>query len=241
MSCLGRTEPLAITGPQGLHEAMTPLIALAGPTAFPVRLIALPPEGLAMDALHAHWPGDARLSAFATEHRVPSQGYAFTLARPGRFMPERARALGVPVKLWGLLQRGQTVEFGGVTVAPDMVLGAARRGLKFVFTGDTAYCPSLVEAARGADLMICEATYALDEQAARAEAFGHMNFRRAAQAAAQAEVGEAWLAHYSQMIEDPEAYFENVRKVFPRARCGRDGMRKTLRFAEDDQQLTINS
>ena len=76
------------------------------------------------------------------------------------------------------------------------------------------------QAAKEADLLICEATYGEDEQAQLAIDHGHMNFAQAAGVAREAGVKRLWLAHYSQMIEDPEAYLPNARAVFPDAVCG---------------------
>jgi len=168
MGSLGRTDPLTITGPEGLEEMMAPILALTGWVSYPVRLMPLPDEGLALRQLEWHWPDRARLTAFPTDHRVPSQGYSFTLGRAGEFQPERAKALGVPVQAWSRLQRGESVQVGQRLVAPEAVLGAPRPGLKFVFSGDTAPCAPLVQAARDADLLICDATYGDDAQAALA-------------------------------------------------------------------------
>ena len=230
MACMGRTEALTITGPQGLAEAMDPILKLTGRTAYEIRLLTLPDEGLRLAELVRGWPFEATLTAFPTEHRVPSQGYCFALGRAGKFMPDRARALGVPMNQWGLLQRGMSVRVGEETVLPNQVLGEPRRGLKFVFSGDTLACDSLVRAAEGADLLICEATYGEDEQALLAQEHGHMNFAQAAEVAAKAGARRLWLCHYSQMIEDPAAYLPNAAAFFPDAVCGEDGMAVTLRF-----------
>ena len=231
MSSLGRADPLTVVGPEGLEAVMAPILALTGWITYEVRLLTLPPEGLSLDRLNRRWPPLARIEAFETAHRVPSQGYSFTLGRTGVFQPERARALGVPVNLWGLLQKGQSVQAGeGRTVAPEMVLGEPRKGLKFVFSGDTAPCDSLVRAAEGADLLICDATYGDDAQAAQALDHGHMNFAQAATVAARARAKRLWLAHYSQMIEAPSDYLPNAASIFPEAICGEDGMSITLRF-----------
>ena len=85
-------------------------------------------------------------------------------------------------------------------------------------------------AAAGADLLICEATYAENEQAEMAAERGHMTFAQAAGIAARAGVRALWLAHYSQMIEDPLAYLPVAQAVFSGTVCGQDGMRTTLRF-----------
>ncbi len=226
-----RVEPLYIIGPAGLEEAMKPILKLAYLTPYEIRLLEIPAEGLRLAELIPGWAYEAKLSAFKTEHRVSSQGYIFTLGRAGKFQPENAQALGVPVNQWGLLQKGQSVQVGDEIILPEQVLGEPRKGLKFVFTGDTAMCETLTAAAEGADLLICEATYGVIEQAPHAVEHGrHMIFAQAAEVAKAAGVKELWLAHYSQMIVDPNQYLPNATAIFPNTICGRDGMTKTLKF-----------
>ena len=235
MGSMGRTEKLAITGPTGLQNAMQPILRLAEYLPFDVELMTLPQEGIALYTLFPGWPERAFLRTFPTCHRVPSQGYAFTLGRAGVFQPEKARALHVPVQMWSALQRGDTITADGREIIPDMVLGKERPGLKFVFSGDTAPCDALTDAARKADLLICEATYGEDEQANLAAEYGHMTFSQAGKTAADAEVRRLWLAHYSQRIEEPEAYLPNAQAHFPEAECGYDGMKTTLQFRNEEE------
>lgn len=230
MNCMGRTEPLYIVGPEGLEKELAPVLALVGWTPYEIRLRTLGAEGLVLNELIPGWPNGAKLEAFATEHRVVSQGYVFTLPRAGKFMPEKAKALGVPNNQWGRLQKGQTVCVDGMDVTPEQVMGPPRKGLKVVFSGDTAQCEKLVQAAEGADLLICEATYGENEQAELATDHGHMNFAQAARTAAEAGVKQLWLAHYSQMIEDPEEYLPNALEYFPQTHCGFDGKQCTIQF-----------
>ena len=229
----GRTAPLAVTGPEGLEDMMAPVLKLAGRLTFATRLLCLPPEGLRLRDMHAGWPAGARLTAFGTRHRGPSQGYLFTLDRAGRFMPERARALGVPVRLWKALQGGEAVEIQGRRVLPAEVTGEPRRGLKVAFTGDTSSCEAVAEAIPGADLLICEATFGSDDDAALALERGHMTFSQAGALAARACARRLWLCHYSQRVEDPEACAPLARARYPGAVCGADGMKLTLRYPEE--------
>lgn len=229
----GRTQTLTITGPEGLEEALAPIRKLTGRTIYELRLLPLPEDGLRLKELCESWPDGALLRAFKTEHRVPSQGYCFTLSRPGKFLPERAEALGVPVTQWKLLQKGQSVSLGETLIRPEQVLGGPRRGLKLVFSGDTAACESLRNAARDADLLICDGTYGENEQAALALEYGHMNFAQAARLASEAGARELWLTHYSQMIEDPAAYLANAAALFPQSVCAADGMSRALRFENE--------
>jgi ribonuclease Z len=59
-----------------------------------------------------------------------------------------------------------------------------------------------------------------------------MTFAQAAEVARRACVRRLWLAHYSQMVEDPRACLPNATEVFEDALCGEDGMSLTLRFEE---------
>ena len=229
-----RTRPLVLAGPQGLAPVWAAMRALTGPLPYPVQLQELQPgQKLALDALGEGWPSGAMLQSFATKHRVKSLGYRLELPRAGRFAPERARALGVPVQQWKLLQRGQSVTVDGQTVHPDEVLGPARKGLSFVFSGDTAPCEGLRQAAQGADLLVCDATYALPEQEEQARQWGHSTFGQSAALAAGAGTKRLWLTHYSPMITDPEEYASQAQGIFPAAECGFDGKSITLQYEED--------
>lgn len=225
-----RTEPLYITGPEGLwNKAMEPVLRLTGRTPYPIELIEIPADGLQLSTLIKGWTA-AKLTTFKTKHKVPSQGYCFTLGRAGKFLPHKAKALGVPVNQWSFLQKGQSVQVGDAVIMPEQVLDEPRRGLKFIFTGDTAACDTLIDAAQDADLMICEATYGDNAQTQKATDNGHMTFAQAAEVAKRADVKELWLAHFSQMIIDPHEYLPNATAIFENTVCGKDGMKTTLRF-----------
>lgn len=227
-----RTEPIYITGPEGLwNKAMEPILRLTGQTPYPIELITLPEDGLQLSTLFKGWSA-AMLTPFKTEHKVTSQGYCFTLSRAGKFLPQKAKELNIPVNLWKILQSGQSVQLGDITITPQQVLGEPRRGLKVVFTGDTTLCNSLIDAATDADLMISEATYGDNAQTLKAIENGHMTFAQAAQVAKRANVKQLWLAHYSQMIQNPKDYLPNATAIFPNTICGHDGLSTTLHFEE---------
>ena len=230
MCSMGRTETLYITGPEGLKEAMEPILKLVGWTSYTITLLELAPEGLQLSELGTGWSRESKLTAFQTEHRISSQGYCFTLSRAGKFIPQKARELGIPENQWGLLQKGTSIQVGNTIIQPEQVLGEPRQGLKFVFTGDTAVCDTLIKEAAEADLLICEATYSENEQANLAIEHGHMNFAQAASVAARANVKQLWLVHYSQMIDDPQVHLHNATDIFEHTVCGLDGMKTTLRY-----------
>lgn len=232
----GRTRPLVLLGPEGLLEVWRAVYALTGPLPYAVKpLVCRAGQPVALDALSDGWPAGATLQPVATKHRVRSLGYRLELPRSGRFDPEKARALGVPVTQWRLLQRGQAVPLAERMVQPAEVLGAPRKGLRFVFSGDSAPCPALEQAAQGADLLLCDATYALPEQQEQAAQWGHSTFGQSAALAAKAGVKRLWLVHYSPMITDPEEHLAQAQSIFPAAECGFDGKRITLHYEENEE------
>ena len=230
-SCLGRSSPLWITGPDGLEEALSMILALAGPLPYPVYSFTVSGKTCSLSDYLPGWSSRCSLIPFATKHRVPSVGYRFSLSRPGKFNPEAASALGIPQQLWHVLQNGDpiTLEDGRI-ISPDMVLSKERRGLSVVYSGDTAPCQALTENALDTDLLICEATYGSDSDALHAAQYGHCTFSQAAQTAADAHVKRLWLTHFSQIMEIPEDYLSYASSVYPDTVCGTDGMSITLKF-----------
>ena len=180
------------------------------------------------------WDGDLRQTMLddMTWLYLENAAYRLELPRAGKFSPEQAQALGVPVQQWKLLQKGQSVAVEGKTVQPAQVLGVPRKGLSVVFSGDTAPCPYYLQAAHDADLLICDATYALPEQEDQARQWGHSTFGQSASLAAQARAKRLWLTHYSPMITDPEEYAAQAQSIFPAAECGFDGKSITLQYEE---------
>ena len=108
----------------------------------------------------------------------------------------------------GVLQRGESVVLAdGREVTPEEVLGPPRSGRKLVLTGDTAPAASVVEAAMGADVLVHEATFLVDERE-RARETLHATAGEAALVAREAGVRLLALTHLStryfghQVVED---------------------------------------
>ena len=225
MAALGRTEPVTVAGPPGLDGVLDAVLALAGPLPFALCRHTFP-DCRGTLAL----PGGAAVTAFPADHRVPCCLYAYTLPRAGRFDPGKARALGIPVRLWRTLQEGQPA--GGFT--PSQVLGPARRGLRILYATDTGPTPELTELARGADLLCMDATYADETDTPKARLYGHATCGEAGALAAEAGVRRLWLTHYSAAVTDPEPGLAAARALYPGAEAGFDGKRLTLTFDDSE-------
>ena len=141
-------------------------------------------------------------------------------------------SLMIPLPYWSRLQNGETIETEDKVYTPDLVLGPPRKGIKLTYTTDTRPTDSIKENAAGSDLFICEGMYGEQEKAAKAVEYKHMTFYEAAALAKEAEVEEMWLTHYSPSLTKPQYYMDEVRRIFPRAKAGNDGMTAELMFED---------
>jgi ribonuclease Z len=217
MSFFGREAPLEVYGPAGCEALLIQLLSLGHFKAgYPVKARDLSP-GERVDC------GEYWITAFEAVHTVPGLSYVLEeKERPGRFDLETAKALGIPPgPLYSRLQEGQTVTVGGRTFRPEQVLGPPRRGRKIVYTGDSMPHEALATMARGADVLIHDATSdaSLEEKANR---YGHSSSRQAAQMAREAGVGLLVLTHLSPRYEDPSPILDDARAVFENVRLADD-------------------
>ena len=174
-----------------------------------------------------------RIEAFKVQHNILCYGYNINIDRQGKFQPEKAKAAGIPMKAWGILQKGENVEMDGVIYTPDMVLGEPRKGIKVTYTTDTRPIPIIAQKAKDADLFICEGMYGEREKITKAKEYKHMTFYEAATLALQAQPKEMWLTHYSPSLIRPEEYMKDIRSIFDRITPGKDGKTVELKFEEE--------
>jgi ribonuclease Z len=229
MGLQDRTAPVTLCGPRGAERILGAAMSLGiERNKFPVEVV----EIRAGDRLRRD---EYDIVVFETEHRADTVGYALAEhTRLGRFHPERARELGVPEgPLWGRLHKGETVTLDdGRTVSPPDLVGAPRRGRTLVYSGDTRPHLALLEAARGADLLIHEATFGGDE-ADRAVETGHSTAAEAARVALEAGVRRLVLTHISpRYTRDAPELLAEARAVFPETAIARDGMTVEVPFVE---------
>jgi ribonuclease Z len=217
-----RTEPVEIVGPPGLVNVVNGLRVVAPYLPFEVRCREL--DSGASLALT-----DLRITCVEADHHVPCLAYRIDLTRARRFLPERARALGIPVAEWRRLQRAESV--GGVH--PEDVLGPPRAGLSIGLVTDTRPTSAIAELIAGVDLLVSEATFGDDDDQMRAVERRHMTFREAATLAAAARVGQLVLTHFSPSVTQPERFAANARAVFANTTVGSDHLTVTLRFPKD--------
>jgi ribonuclease Z len=220
MGLQDRHEPIRLWAPAGSAKILHAAVNLGVErVSFPVEVRELEPG----QRVERH---EYDIVAYRAQHGPYSLGYGLIeTERLGRFDPGRARELGVPEgPLFGRLHRGETIEVAGRTISPSDVVGPSRPGRSVVYTGDTRPCRETIEIARGADLLIHDATFTHDE-AVRARETNHSTAREAAELAADAGVLRLALTHISARYADDVRPLEReARAVFPATVVASDGL-----------------
>ena len=221
-----RKEPLTMIGPKGLERVVKALRTIAPELPFEIKFIEL------TENMQTIQFDEYRINAFKVKHNVVCYGYSIEIERIGKFNAQKAKELEIPVQKWNVLQKGNEVTIDGKTYTPDMVMGAARKGLKVTYTTDTRPVEAIVDAAKGADLFICEGMYGEPDKEAKAIEHKHMTFKEAAQLAKRANPKKMWLTHFSPSLVKPEMYMDTVTEIFENAKPGKDGMSVDLMFED---------
>ncbi len=221
-----RDRPLWIYGPRGLQRMVDAWQKMGGWTKqFPIHVQELAPgDRIERDGY--------TIEVHEADHSIQNISYALQEPmRPGRFDKPGALAMGIPEgRMFGMLQRGQSVTLDdGRKIDPSMVLGPSRPGRRVVYSGDTQPCLGLMEAARDADLFICEASFTSD-LVDRAREVKHMCAGEAAAIAHKAGARGLALTHISPRYKDATPVLEEAQAVFPSAVLAEDLMTLEVPF-----------
>jgi ribonuclease Z len=157
--------------------------------------------------------GKARLLARALEHGVECYGYRLQEDDGQRMLPELLERAGVRGPDVGRLGREGQVVVEGRTVRVEEV-SEPRPGQSFALTMDTRSCDGARQLARGADLLVSEATY-LDSEAQEAHDHFHLTAGQAATLARDAGVRRLALTHFSQRYSDLALFRQEASAVHP--------------------------
>jgi ribonuclease Z len=229
MALQGRTEPLRLWGPRGATRMLKRAEDFGmDRLTFSLEVTELEPDQRVERT-------DYAILSFAVDHRgARALGYVLEEKdRKGRFNPDLARELGVPEgPLWGQIHRGLAVTLDdGRTIDPSWLVGAPRPGRRVAITGDTRPCAATIEAARGADLLVHEATFG-NEEAERAVETGHSTAREAGVVARDAGVDALLLTHFSaRYSRDAAELGKEARECYDgTVYVGRDGMEVEVPF-----------
>jgi ribonuclease Z len=111
--------------------------------------------------------------------------------------------LGITGPAIGRLQREGRLVTGDRLVNLDQV-SEPRPGQRFAFIMDTRLCDGAFALADGADMLVCESTFA-DTEATLARDYGHLTARQAGRIAAESSARLLVLTHFSQRYQHDDS------------------------------------
>ncbi|MEN6591915.1 MAG: ribonuclease Z [Methanobacterium sp.] len=216
MAFRGREKPLHIYGPRPIGQLMENIVDLGYYSLnFTINAYEVEP-GLILDEK------DFKVYSSPAEHNVPNLAYKIEEKRSPKFLKDKAMKLGVkPGPDFGRLQTGNPVKVGDKIIRPEQVLGEERKGRRIVYSGDTRPCTSMVDFARGVDVLIHEATFqeALKERAVET---CHSTAQDATKIAKDAGVDNLILTHISTRYQDTDQLEKEGLNMFKNLIIARD-------------------
>ncbi|KAA3660118.1 MAG: ribonuclease Z [Calditrichaeota bacterium] len=229
----GCSQEITLYGPQGIAEFIEFHKNFCQFTlTFPLKIIEIPRSSEAEEIRDKGMV----IKCQPLKHRTHTLGWAFIEdMRPGKFNAKRAQKLGVPSgPLLSKLQAGEdiTLEDGRVIRSKEVV-GERRPGHHVAYCIDTSPCDASVELAKGADVLVHEATF-YSRNADVAEISGHSTAQEAAQIAKQAGVHHLILSHFSArtLPEDEATVLEEAKAFFPETSMAHDLERFTFDYED---------
>jgi ribonuclease Z len=160
---------------------------------------------------------DFEVTAFLLKHEIPCFAFVFKEKNKiGEFNRKKAESLGIPVgPLYAKLARGEKVKVNGKTFTQKDVMDYSkkREGRKIVFVSDTMPSKEIIAEAKGAELLIHEATF-LEKQKDKAHEAMHSTAYEAAKTAKAAKAKKLALFHFSARNNEEEEILEEAKKEF---------------------------
>lgn len=163
------------------------------------------------------------VTAFDLNHKVPAKGYVFAENDRLRFKKDACRKLGMKGEDFQKMEADGSIVLSGRKVRLADVTFKVR-GTRVVYATDTRPCAATVRAAKGADLLIHESSYASGLEAL-AKARAHSTAAEAAAVAKRAGCKKLVLFHTSSRYKDPEALLKEARQIFKETDAAEDGMK----------------
>lgn len=193
---------------------------------FPVKAIDVPFEGKEITKVH-----ETKLYEILSVpvlHTVPSVAFAFKEKDVWRIDENKLEKLGLKRGKWlkELKESGEAFYNGRKIRIEDVA--TLQKGLKVVYSGDTKPCENLIELAKGADLLIHDATFLEEDDDTQKY---HSSVKEASKIAKKANVKKLILTHISRRYqkEDVERLLNEAKEVFDNVEVAYDLMKIVLK------------
>ncbi|MDE1856849.1 MAG: ribonuclease Z [Candidatus Micrarchaeota archaeon] len=215
-----RTDPLTIYVPKGEEKKIHPLIG------FDEAILSYKIEVRGIGSGIVYKGDGIEIRAFALRHSVKALGYIFDEPARLHFDKERCKRLGIKGEMFAQLEKSGHIAVNGKRISIGSITTKGK-GRRIVYAADTRPQQNTVTAAKGADILIHEATYS-NALVALAKERMHSTAKEAAEIAKKAKVNKLVIFHTSARYRDTAPLLKEARSVFRNADVAHDGMRMTL-------------
>jgi len=206
----GYNRKLEIYGPEGSKEWVRKYLDLVGRrgTDLDLKVVEVSSGVIINDE-------DFFVECEEMDHDCPAVGYSFVVKEKMRLDKDKLVKLKIPNSpLLAELAKGKVVEIGGKKVDGKKLL-YKEEARKVSFVMDTRMNENAVNLAKGADLLVCEATFSKEESSELLGERAHLSSVEAAGIAKKAGVKSLALVHLSQRYEGiPKIILGEAREVF---------------------------
>lgn len=199
----GRKKPLLIIAPGGLIDLLD---SIEPSETYGFELKFFKVEGEGETILREQSSGDRLvIKWFPVCHTIEAYGYRLEWVFRPRIDVEKILSMGLRPGPWiRRLLEMESVVVDNREISLESLARESLRPVSIVYTGDTAPCRTVAEAAHSARVLIHESTFSLDlrEEALRN---GHSTARDAAEIARESGAETLVLTHISNRYRGPEA------------------------------------
>ena len=210
-----RAEPLCIFVPKGYESIIKTLIA------FDRAMIGYRIDVKGIGAGFVYRGKGFSVRAFRLRHTIAALGYVFREDERRNFVVDKCEKLGIKGEMYGILEKNGRIRVGKKTVRLNDVT-TIKEGKKVVYASDSRPVSTTVAAARNADLLIHESSYA-DSEMELARERGHCTAGEAAAIAKKADAKKLVLTHISARYSSPGTIENDARKIFRNSEVAEDG------------------
>ncbi|EHR36623.1 ribonuclease Z [Facklamia languida] len=218
----GGEGPLYLYGPKGIRTFIETAIRISrSKLPYPLIIEELTSQGGHLDIV-AGWQVDY----LPLDHGILSYGYRVQEPdAPGQLLMDRLAPYQIPNgPILGQLKRGEVVELAdGQVLNGQDFLAPPRPGRVVTILGDTRKTANSVQLAKGADVLVHEATHEAGE-AKMAKAYFHSTSAQAAQVAQDAQVGQLYMNHISAryLKQETRILEQQAQAIFPASQVVQD-------------------
>jgi len=163
-----------------------------------------------------------KVSAFRLIHSIGAYGFVFQADDRLHFIKQKAEAAGLKGAMFSKLQERGKMTINGKQVRLSSVT-TREAGTKIVYSTDTRPSKEIIAASKGADLMICESTYANSEQRLAVER-KHSTAEEAAMMARKSKAKRLIITHISTRYKNPSTLLSEAKCIFGNTELASDGL-----------------